>query len=207
MTAYQNWFSDFPDRTNQVLEVLRTARGKALWREKNVTILLMVACSGFVVSLERLDESRASETGPNDAQEATRIRGLMEWDSPSFSKSKYVRNVANWKMGHLDSISSEPHEWPVVKNQGALAESFSVKYVLKDVLRNALAHGTVWATPAHPHATISELLFVSRSKKYDPSAGYDYVSVTVEEFDHFLTTWLSRISEAGGNVIKLVAAA
>lgn len=207
MTAYQNWFSDFPKRSNGVLRVLRTAGGKQVWREKNVTILLMVACSGFVVSLERLDDERASEIGPENALEAKRIRAVMNLDSPLFSKSEYVRNIACWKMGYLESISSEPDEWPVVHNQSELAESFSVKHVLEKVLRNALAHGTVWATPAMPNATISELLFVSRRNWRNPSEGYDYVSVTIDEFDHFLSIWLTKISGVGGNVIRLAVAA
>jgi|GEM_PF-3918272 len=205
MSAYQNWFTTFPSRQSEIFSFLKRAKNGEVWRAKNVTILLMISGSGFVVPLERLDESRATDLGQENLNEARRIRREMGLDTPSFIRSVYVKDASAWKMGHLKSIAGEPDNWPIVKNQKALAPSFSVQHVLCDVMRNALAHGTVWATPALPNLLITDLLFVSRRNRHTPDEGFDFVSVSIPEFEAFLSTWLSQLEGANFSACRLAA--
>lgn len=201
MTAYRDWFSDFPNRTLDVLQDLKQVKNGNLWRKRSVTILLMTACSGFVIPFERLDRNRADDLGQDIPNEAKGIRAKLKFEHP-FIESIFVTSVEHWLEGHVPSIEGAVDSWLDVKQTRPLAE----KWLTKDILcrlRNALAHGTVWTSPANLDQEIRKLVFVERHDPGKPGSGFDFIILPIHEFEHFLKIWLEQLSKFGSNVYAL----
>lgn len=201
MTAYRDWFSTFPSRTLCVLRDLKQVKNGQLWRKRSVTILLMTACSGFVMPFERLVSSRADDLGDGVPDKARDIRSTLHF-SGSFVRSAFVRNATNWQEGHVASIEGDVDSWLDLTRTRSLVEGYSTEYVLR-LMRNALAHGSVWTSPSDWEQEIQKLVFVQRCDQKDVSAGFDFLIVPVQEFEYFLNTWLEQIAKQESNVYAL----
>jgi hypothetical protein len=198
VSAYCDWFSDFPNRTLGVLDDLRLVKNRSLWKRRGVTILLMTACSGFVIPFERLDPNRAEDLGDDTSKTAKKYRDKLKFTCP-FIESEFVKDASAWRDGKVASIVGEPDSWPGLSNAELLEPSYSTLRVLRR-MRNALSHGTVWTNSKQE---IRNLIFVARQDKDDSSKGFEYLTVPVEEFEHFLKTWLVQIAKLGSSVYAL----
>jgi hypothetical protein len=187
MTAYCDFVLDFPKRCLDLLDLFGP---KAQAVDREVTLLLSVAATGFVIPFERLL--------PKDTHPATESKDFREFArqldrelSRPFEKHPLSASTAkSWSYGEIDSASGDPDAWvgkcnPIGSRDG--------RSILRAV-RNALAHGSVF-TKGNPG--IDQLVFLSeRRDDNDTMTGYKVVAVGPTDFEKFLRAWFETLQTA-----------
>jgi len=186
MTAYRDFVKDFPQRCSRLIG----DHQKSAWKGLEVTLLLSVFASGFVIPFERLRPRRTGAHPSDDRRKfpefAATVDRLMKGmfaDSPLAGP-----RPASWRVGHIASSESSgaPDAWvsrckPILKQETA--------FVI-ECLRNAIAHGSVFVSSS---ATISSLIFLSRVDPRDLSRGFDVLVVSPKALKTFLLSWCDEL--------------
>lgn len=174
-----------------------TAEGKDL----DVTLLLTIATSAFVIPYERLSSSNTDHIA-DDRTEVT-VAALQELERRSFGE--WV-NGSSWRtrfeVPREEIKGGTADTWAARRSTHAIASSVHVGRILK-IARNALAHGSIFIQAAalnKPGAIVS-LVFVSEhwaqnSKgKWERTGTYNMVICSPTDFEQMLRTWISFLEE------------
>jgi len=187
MSAYTNFVSDFPERCN---DILKSFVERAHGRNLEVTLMLSVASTGFVIPFERLrfkDESAHPSRDRERFREAARkldeTRELCFLDSALWGASP-----GSWVFAReVEDEQRELDSWPELQTPKSLTKKKKTESTLKH-LRNALAHGNIF-TRGDP---IDRLVFLSKPCEESPK--FDMLAVSPDDFYTFLQKWFSFLS-------------
>lgn len=223
MSCYEDIYNDFPLRC---AKLWREMRESPVAKELDVTFMLMAAAAGFATPWEQLkvqpgQGASHSEQHPafHQYDQKTYVSSLkiINTELDRFLAGSHLFDTADfdqWLKGSTPRIgnileSVEMRILPAVD-----IRAVKVRQVIK-ILRNAIAHNNIHAFARSrrghaPDQRISELTFFSeaRDSKLDASAGYDVVSMPVDDFKNFLDAWfeLLKISQPKGRQLRLVVA-
>jgi hypothetical protein len=172
--------------------VLKKFEPKAETCDREVTLLLMVASSGFVVPYERLSPPHPIKDYDDFEEVYNNLKKML---GEEFEKCGFApENPDSWLYAEIgvDDFQRGPDSWPTGKPVGHQPLS----YVL-GIIRNALGHGNLY-TEGNP---IKVLLFFSENRKREGREtillGYKFLKVPVKEFRQFLFWWVRELSESG----------
>ena len=156
-----------------------------------VTLLLAIAGSGLLIPYARLTESN------HPSKDSSRFESAKD-SINAVLQSKFVgsplrpkSDPGSWKAGSLNDITDSPDSWdwssikPISKDK-------TVSPLLK-ILRNALAHENIFTLGS---TRIESIVFVSMQVHNEPTAGYNCVSVSPDDFKEFISLWLKLLAEA-----------
>jgi hypothetical protein len=183
MSNYGNFISDFP---NKCLKILETQYSLAVDTDTEVTLMLNLAAGGFVMPYERLVKPKhPSRDNARNERQRTKFDDFCK---RPFVGSKLCRQDHAWryidgyypKREQLDSYIDRSSKLELVT-----VKELNTKYILCH-LRNALAHGTIFTDTREKN--IKSLIFLS-NREYK-SEDFNIVVCTVDDFHHFLHTWL-----------------
>lgn len=184
MTAYRNFIQDFPSRC---LDVLELADKPTRLKDREVTMLIMAATSGFVIPFERLRTDRAAHPSGDSKRyrdASLRLTALM---NETFL-SALAPSATSWKfMPYCESIAGDPDSWAA--NLPKMTEGRTVKRIVK-AIRNSLAHGSIF-TRGDP---ISQIVLASKCPE-EEGPGFSIVSVSPSDFRIFLTAWFQFLKD------------
>lgn len=190
MTAYRDYIVDFPKRCLNILDHFEPQAKK---RDQEVTLMLMVASSAFLIPQERLNKDHPSQ---DLVQFEKTLPRFMKELKTKWGKSSLSRNVAEWQYGFTDDIGNGPDAWPA---PNAKASEKDVSEVL-GIIRNALAHGNLFTEGN----SIDTVTFYS--KKYETRKkckecqqdvsdmiGYKFLKIPTASFRQFLYNWFALL--------------
>jgi hypothetical protein len=191
MTGYRNFIEDFPRRCRDILDI---AGKPALSRGREVTLILMVASTGFVVPYERLKpDSRWGDHPSGDrkrfADAAGRLESLLH--QPFMSSRLWTETSSTWHGGKLDSVTGDPDSWEGLRKRRPISKDKQVGTIL-NVIRNAFAHGNIW-TLRNPIEAIIFVKSVINDDEVVPDSSF--VSVAPHEFRKFLENWFDFLND------------
>ncbi|WP_145980942.1 hypothetical protein [Magnetospirillum sp. ME-1] len=188
MTAYENYVRDFPARC---LDLLKLAEKPARLKQREVTLALMVASSGFVVPLERLSVRKAHPTR-DAATYAESAKNLDLLLSSKFLESLLGVDSNSWRGGMLTSIEGNPDSWSELAKPKPLSKEKTVGGVIR-VVRNALAHGNIF-TYKNP---IDAIVFVCTNMDDDRNiTDFSFIMSSPDDFLRFLKGWFGFLDTA-----------
>lgn len=187
MSQYQNFPKDFCERSRHAL-----SKCYNLARKENVevTLMLAIASSGFVLAFERLRDPKNFFGNAKDLYPEAWEKFDQFLHKP-FLQPCSIAIEGVWEFAR----GCQPNERPW-SNNGTLAGAHVVlsetpmNYVL-DLIRNSLAHGNVETFP-NDKSDIQTIVFSVWSRKngeYDKSKR-DLLAVSPEDFKKFLCRWL-----------------
>ena len=188
MSSYSNFISDFPQRCEEILSRYFANAHKI---NREVTLLLSVATTGFVIPFERLrrQEKHSHPMGDRERffQAALRLDKILDqnflgsdfWPQDDYGSWSYSDRVENH--------TREPDSWPELRALKPLGSGRQAKKIVAH-LRNSLAHGNI-ITRGNP---IELLAFLSK-----PSEAPRFALLTVSPFDFytFLMNWFAVLRE------------
>lgn len=201
MTAYHNYYCDFPGRCIDILkhfEPEAKERGKEEGQGGEVTLLLMAASSAFLIPYERMQSNHPSSDSEqrslsfNEALNTKWRRSLLSRDTEDTEK---------WRYGFTEAFNGGPTSWP------STDESVGKKDVSEvlAIIRNALAHGNLFADgdPSTRDSQIQSLRLYSKKRenqRYENCnqsvgsvTGYKYLDIPVCGFKQFLSNWVGLL--------------
>jgi len=181
MTAYNNFVRDYPTRCNQLLNKFFKDAGE---NNLEVTLLLSMAASGFVIPYARLSES-AHPTKDAESFKVAKDKLDAELKKPFLASELWGKDRPDsWRFGQLENIDGDPDSWGL-KQFEALSISEQARDITR-ILRNALAHGNIY-TRGNPH--IEKLVFLSRVEHSQPELGYNCLIVSPLDLKQFMKNW------------------
>ena len=186
MSEYKDFVRDFAGRCRDVMEAyLEPARA----RDREVTLLLMTAASGFVISYERMRDSQGFSQ-PNLDRERyagarNKLRAILD---ERILESRLTNSQESWRGGFLRSADGLPDEWPELRDPAHFDPNTPVSEVVLR-MRHALAHGNV-LTQSGPKGDISKLVFVSGGHGRVPLR---FALVSPDDLASFLKSWFDTI--------------
>ena len=200
MTTYANFVRDFPKRCKDLLDDYETdARGK----DREVTLLIAVATSAFTIPFERLRPSStkhvADDRSPEAVNELDRLENRYFVDWQTRRGWMIIENLdGNVIRSSQADTWANPDQWrPIPANK-------TVRYVL-NVLRNALAHGSIFTFPSSSSGKtpreIKRVVFLSRirdKKTRDKKTRklldrYNAVIASPTDFRTLIFDWVSLL--------------
>ena len=223
MSCYEDIYNDFPLRCASVWDSMAAA---ASAQDLDVTFMLMVAAAGFATPWEHL------KIQPGQAKDNKNHPAFLHFDEKAYQRSLSMVDKAlkarfqnsplfchastgKWFYGHAQTIEAirdmaESHS----PRQGKI-EDLTARSAVK-VLRNAIAHNSIYAFARDRPKVISELAFFSEIVDKSKASGgakqvlyYEVLALPVDDFRQFLTAWFALLKRAQplGRQVKLVVAA
>ncbi len=188
MSEYRDFVHDFASRCRDVLrEFMEPARA----RDREVTLLLMAAAGGFVVSYERLHDRQSFPQPPLDRQRyaaaGEKLAGILE---EQIGASCLLRGQYSWRGSTLASATGPPDGWAELREPARFSANTPVSHVLRG-LRHAVGHGNVHTRSEHG-AQIAELVFVSGGTRDIPLR---YILVAPDDLAKFLHQWFTIVAD------------
>jgi hypothetical protein len=195
MTAYKNFVHDFPLRCRDLLALEPDLRNV----DREVTLLIAVASSGFLVPFERLqlgnpEVPHLSKDKQNYEATANALGKIL--DDP-FVFSTLCGNREYWFRGKVTDLHRFPDEWGRPKPIGSEARTGTI---LK-IIRRGLAHGNVW-TRGSPEGQITGLVFAGALAG---GTKYDSVEMPPSQFSILLNSWFAALEELQMNTVQAAA--
>jgi len=184
MSNYTNYIKDFPSRCQDILKRYEK-QSNLLGRE--VTLMLAIATSGFIIPLERLKPGSEHSHPSRDRDKHRDAQKEFDklWDSKFCGSRIWGKDPGSWKCGILESIEGIPDSWEELnKNPKTISPDKTVRNTFK-TMRNALAHGNI-LTRGNP---IDAIIFLSQ--RCEESSEYNYISVSPQDFRKFLNNWFN----------------
>jgi hypothetical protein len=186
MSEYRDFVQDFAGRCQDVLATfLEPARA----RDREVTLLLMAASGGFVVSYERLQANHTFPQPLLDRERHTaareKLRGILE---QAMDQSTLLKGQNSWRGGTLAAAVCPPDDWPELREPARFPPEAPVAELVRG-LRNAMAHGNV-LTRSRRTTQITQLVFVYGGTR---SAPLRYMLVSPTDLGRFLSEWFAAV--------------
>ena len=193
---------DFPSRC---LEILDRQSGWAKFRDREVTLLLMVASAAFVVPYERLrsDTNRSPHPAGDNERYAALAKRLEDLMANRFCGASLCPNSENsWKIAkNVLRVDGDLDGWFLPKLMKPVSKDKTVSSMLT-LIRNALAHGNMFTTGS----PIETLIFVQRRGSDEGSTSkFEVLSVGPEDFAHFIREWVAFLLDSQITELYLVA--
>ena len=192
MTAYHDYYDDFPGRCIELLkhfEPEAKERGKEKGQGGEVTLLLMAASSAFPIPYEQMLRNPQSN--------------FNKERNKKWSNSLLSEGMEEWLLGFIEAkdFGDEPNSWP---SATVRVGEKNVSEVLA-VIRNALAHGNLFAdgNPSTEDSQIRSLRLYSEKRESEKCercrqpvysvTGYKYLDIPVCGFKQFLSNWVTLL--------------
>lgn len=191
MTAYRDFIKDFPSRC---YDILKNMDKWSKFCDREVTLSISIACSGFVIPFDRLNPDAHVPHPSNDRN--TYINASKKIDElmgTNFIGSElHQSTTTKWKFGKVNkkNIKMFPERIDSFKPK-PISNEKTTRSILK-IIRNSLAHGNIY-TKGNP---IELLIFLTG--RYDNAWNlikYEFVSMPPYEFVNFLTLWFEFLKE------------
>ena len=202
MSAYRDFTMDFPSRC---LEILDRQSGWAKFRDREVTLLLMVASAAFVVPYERLGlhKDRPPHPAGDNKRYAELAKRLEDLKADKFCSSSLCPNSENsWKLAKdVDRVDGDLDGWFPPRLLKPVSKDKTVSSMLT-LIRNALAHGNMFTTGS----PIETLIFVQRRGSDEGSTSkFEVLSVGPKDFAHFIREWVAFLRDSQITELYLAA--
>lgn len=216
---YKDYITDFSSRAKKVLEEFSKCDPT---NDLNVTALLSVATSSFVIPFERLKESHPFKDKIKFDRIVSRINIELKKNIPD---SKLINNPSQWMTKNLQKDSLEKSDFE--NGFGAIKAEDKIKSLI-NTIRNALAHGNIYScSKSGQSGHIDTLYFISKKsneenaffeiletntnlerlsktkknkiyndfiKSRNSNSGFCIVECPLSEFHEFLNTWIGLLS-------------
>ena len=184
MSNFLDFTYDFPRRC---IDVLQLAEKPAHEGGREVTLLLMTACTAFLVAFEHLHFDKGQAPSFRDPHIGSSRQQLKEVLDKSFLGSPFwlSHNPSSWAYGEIAPGTWRDQVGSDFSNRRPVTKDRKVTSVLR-IIRNALGHGNL--------ATIgSEKIehLVLGSTVTEGSQKFQYLCVTPQDFRVFLGNWFS----------------
>jgi hypothetical protein len=184
MSSYALFIKNFPDRCNHLLT---TYYHSAKTTDTELTLMIAIASSGFIIPYERLHSKCYDEISKNTKKQ---IEGFLKRDFIDFFLCD-KETTSSWHIGEniiykrddkcRDFVRSLQ---PVLNNLKLVSEQHKVGYILR-ILRNAMAHGSIFTSGG---AYIDKIYFFDERKKA-------VIEVSPDDFYMFLQKWFRYLSK------------
>lgn len=202
MSAYRDFTSDFPSRC---LDILDNQMAWAKFRGRDVTLLLMVASSAFLVPYERLrpDNQRPPHPSGDNKRFAELSLKLEILFREKFIGSQLCTSLENsWKYAtDVKRIDGDIDTWFLPASLRPVTKEKQISAMLVWI-RNALAHGNIY-TSGNP---IDKLILVQLDEPNNVKNSTCHVlSVNPEDFGRFVRGWIGFVGQS--DVQELLRAA
>lgn len=195
MSVYRDFVRDFPERCLKLLQ--RSERNFDL----EVTQLLLVASSGFVIPRERLKDR--NNTLEPDYRPKYRKGGELVANHPDVAEFLELAGTVHQE---LKRPVKESSFWPLIQSSaqyqerwrpsgvelvavGEVPDNMTVEQLF-DVLRNGLAHGNVFVK-GDRNREIAALTFGQSTIR--DSDEYKFVTFSVRDFRSLLRGWFALL--------------
>lgn len=191
MSNYQDYIKDFPLRCREVLDRFREP---SKLMEREVTFMLSIATTGFVVPFERLrvDEyMNPNHQLANPRREGGAMAHLIQLMDEPFLSSRLAAGTGDDWMYFKRPVCPDdvPEAWEEMREaRSRMKGNKQCKSVLK-LIRNALAHGNIFTTGHN----IRQLVFLSNV--YEHPGLFNVLVVSPENFYRFLLNWFDFLNE------------
>lgn len=183
MSEYMNFIQDFPTRCGEILE---SYQKRATFQGREVTLMLSIASSGFLVPYERIRAKHPSGDASRYNKICTEIKSLF---NTKFNDSSLLEDASGvWWFGKLASHNGMPDDWPEMRNLQQVSNKEKTREILYH-LRNALAHGNIFTMGKK----IEKIIFLSTKEQDSPQ--FYYLAVTPNDFSAFLTNWFKFLGD------------
>ena len=190
MAQYENYRDKLAGRCLGILESFEQEAEK---QKKEVTLLLMVATSAFVITRGRtLHDHPGSDSAFFEEDLSGSKKGEL---NTTWGKSSLSKDTGGWKYGFTKEFGKEASCWPSADMN---AEENNVSEVLA-IIRNALAHGNLYTVddPIQFLRLYSKKPGKETCEKCErpvgPPIGYRYLDIPVRGFKQFLSNWLKLL--------------
>ena len=193
MTTYSSFIRDFPLRCRDFLVAYED---DAKQRDREVTLLITVATSAFIIPFERLNPSSPDHVADDRYPKAvSKLGRLQNRDFVSWQKGTSWRIIEDLdgqqiRNGQADGWASPDKRCPIPIDK-------KVSSVLS-IIRNALAHGSIFTYPnTHPQGSapqIEHIIFLSRLREKTTSElinKYKVVVASPSDFRALILDWIS----------------
>jgi len=187
MSNYKNFIKDFPIRCGEILNEYKKHIQK---NEREVTHMLSIASASITIPYARLTEKKNPSLDKKKCKHAVSkfddLRGKL------FLKSHlWEMTSKSWKYGLIkeEEIELGPDTWE--QNVLCLRNDITVKEFLS-IIRNALAHGSIFTRNNNQNNEIINIMFLSKEKDNQNSytGNYDLLMVSPDDFNEFLVKWI-----------------
>ncbi len=191
MSGYKDFILDLPKRSIKILE---TFEPRAKIQNLEVTLLLMVATTVFVMSKERLGDKHPSDDRKRP-ENVELFEALKSSQNGQFVESPFCpEDGKTWAFGRLPTYQDVQNKYLDAKPLGT--EKVSQVTAL---IRNALSHGSI-LTDGSP---IKKLVLISErrkdvlkdGRKTSELVGYQFLVIPVLSFHKFLDLWLKFLCD------------
>lgn len=181
MSAFHDYIVDFPKRG---LDILKHFEPHAKRMDREVTLMLMVASSSFLVPRERLEI-------PHPSQDSTRFAKFRKELNKRWDESPLFKNLSEWLHGTVKNFGNGPDAWPTPTEK--VCEK-NVEHIL-GIIRNALAHGNLFTegSPIHTLTFYSAKRKMLKNCQYEV-IGYRFLKIPVDDFKQFLLNWFDLLN-------------
>lgn len=195
MSNYNDFIIDFPKRCYDLLKAFYRPAEESIKCE--VTFMLAIAASGFLVAYERGQGNHPLEKSLKN-QEAKK-KELKELIDENIEKSSLWKYLKDWRFEKLETTEDISDGWP--DSLGSMDKEKNVRFYLA-ILRNALAHGNIKTSPEYEYINgkrikiIKDIVFISeiRDNKNKNRTGWKAISLTPSQFYDFLVEWFKLLS-------------
>ena len=170
-----------------------------------MTLLLMVASTAFLMPYERLrtDNNRPPHPSGDNERFAVLAKRLEDLMADKFCGSSLCPNRENsWQVAKdVPRVDGDLDSWFPPQSLKPVSKDKVVNSMLV-LIRNALVHSNVFAT-GNP---IKTLIFVQRRGSDKGSTPkFEVLSVSPEDFGHFIHEWVTFLDESQIPELYLVA--
>ena len=210
---YRDFFSDFGSRCFEVVgnPTENGADGKS---DRSVTAMLVVLAASLTIPYERLKPVKPpANAGTNSRHPsgdalrhlgaASKYASLLDTEMTAWLGGNVL---AGWRSGNVEIKWADENSWP--SDLGHLEPFDGSKTKVSDVLdliRNALAHGNIWAESSP--ITHVAFLSINSKRKTVPAEGYpkdkhvDFkcLQIPADSMGLFVLKWAAFLQELSGS--------
>ncbi len=193
MSNYKNYIKDFPKRCNDLLEHFFK---DATQLDREVTLLMNVACAGFVIPFERLtpnpDELISTDICMAFDFAKRKFNGIQNksFKHPQKGIGKGIEDIQIYEVKYDVLAEDDPGRW----DKSPVEDANNIQVL--STFRNALAHGTIWMNKGN---IIEDIWLVKKNpgeEKWKPTDGYIAVKTSPDSLKKLLKSWFDFLQEA-----------
>jgi hypothetical protein len=189
MGAYTNYVQDFPNRCKEILETFTYCAQKI---KLEVTLLLTVTTPCIILPYERLQKGAHPSKDHEKFDKAKKT--LDDKLKDTCGKSGLWSTPNAWRFKKLDrtELRDDPWQWGLDVGTESIVDK-KAKYVLS-ILRNALAHGSIW-TMKDPIETLVFVSLVQWKNNPECKGPFNTIQCSPKELGQFLKNWVKFLNE------------